>query len=295
MKAKVLAKIFHIEPAYLPDLKKIMEMRCKYIKNKLFDKEDAYKMLFTNAKSIPNMPSYKDYKPATSSTIGKKAIVLTKEQEILVFLQYNYSRLMICRLKEYIKTKPSRPKIINMIEWYRKSLAIRDCIVLCNIRLAIDRVHKSGMSYIGLDELYSDAFFTLLAAIDGFDVSKGQKFSTYAYWSIVRAFGKLAKARSKRLSIVPGVVDGNSSKDFIDRQDNDTLYLIELLTKILDKNLADLTPCEIKVIEQRYLHNQKRPSVEEVSVYLDMKKHQVSQTEKNAMRKIRRVIERYFS
>jgi len=238
--------------------------------------------------------SYRDYKPATSNILNQKTIVLTKKQEQQIFLQYNYARRMVCSLKKYIKTKPSHKKIINMINWYRKSLVLRDYIVLCNIRLAVNRIHQSGMFYLGLDELYSDAFFTLLAVIDGFDVSKGQKFSTYAYWSIVRGFGKLGKARSKMLSVIPGVVDNNSYKDFADRKNNDELYLIEALIKIIDRNLACLTDLEMEVIKCRYLHNEKRPSVAEAGTLLGMKKHQVTKVEKNAMKKIKRVMEKDF-
>lgn len=63
---------------------------------------------------------------------------------------------------------------------------VRDIIIICNLRLVRSIAHKYSLknTKFKLDELMEEGNIALINAVDNFDVSTGNKFSTYAHNAI---------------------------------------------------------------------------------------------------------------
>ena len=73
---------------------------------------------------------------------------------------------------------------------YDESIATKNQIIRANLRLVVSIAKR----YVGptqdFFELVSDGNISLLRAVDKFDFSRGNKFSTYATWAIMKNFAR---------------------------------------------------------------------------------------------------------
>ena len=73
---------------------------------------------------------------------------------------------------------------------YEESVAIKNRIVSANLRLVVSIAKR----YVGpaedFFELVSDGNMSLIRAAEKFDVSRGNRFSTYATWAIMKNFAR---------------------------------------------------------------------------------------------------------
>ncbi len=99
---------------------------------------------------------------------------------------------------DYITTYKSKnlPEVVpweQQAEWFKqysetKDLRIREKIVEANMRLVPFITYKLSIFYkVDINELNSFGYEALLSAIEYFDVTKGFKFSTYAY-KVIKGF-----------------------------------------------------------------------------------------------------------
>ena len=298
MNAETMIHIFGLSPYKETALKDILSREIKYVDNDTFKDKDIEKTLFESDIELPACSNWSCYTTMKGGEIvaqGAK-ILLNAEQQYLAFRQYNYARKRVAELKEALLARPKKSTIEKMLEWNKKAFDIRSLLVELNLRLVVNIINKYSTYHLDIDEMYSDAHLALLNAVDGFDASKSL-FSTYAYWSIVHALGKLNKERSRRNDLTPFSVDerGDDAAEFADtKNDGERLFCIEAISKIISDNMANLSEIELNVIKERYLHTNKRPSISEVSKRLQVKAHQVDKNEKSALQKIRAVLQKKF-
>lgn len=286
------------------DFKKVMEKEIFYIDDPIFHEQDAEKKIFEDVEIIPDPPHWTDYidkisfEKKTKTRKGKA--ILKGDQEKILFRQFNYARFKVAEIKKQMGSNINSPeeapgeaakRETEIVQWFETALLLRAKIVEYNLRLIISMIKKFSAQHLDLDELYSEGQDILLAAIDKFDHSKA-KFSTYAYWSLVRAFGHLNKERSKRGQAIAGSIEDYEESYGAIKKEDDSAFCIESLNEILEKNLANLSDEEKRVIYFRYLDNEKRPSVADTSLALDIKKHKVSKHENSAFQKIKKALEK---
>ena len=270
----------------------IMEKSISFKDSDGFKVDNAQAKLFSRTGELPVITNWKKYSEmAVSDTLVKK--VLTKEQEFIVFSQYNFARFQIVKFKGEFESNGDKNSILGVIGWYRRAMKIRSYITTCNLRLVTILVSKFMAYKLDMDDLYSEGYAALLDVIDGFDAGVGTKFSTYAYWAIVHAFGRLNKDRSKRLALFNAELEGNDEDILIDSDTpKSSQEQIDSIAIILEENLAELDDFERKVLEIRYLHREKRPSVKAVSEMLNANPHSITNAEKKALKKIKTVFEK---
>lgn len=291
MNTETMIKIFGLTPYEEAGLKDIMLHEMKFIDSEDFHADGAEAALFSDANTLPDAPRWKNYDSLTAKDT-KENILLTREQEHVIFSQYNFARFRVATLKESITRVPKKSNILEAIKWRKKALHLREEIVNFNMRLVVNIVKKFSVYKLDMDDMYSDAHWALLAAIDGFDTNRGQKLSTYAYWAVIRSFGKLNRDRSKSAAHMD-----NSDLETADlnlstiKHSQENMLYIEVLRRVLDENLANLSKLELDILKARYLHHGKRPSIAEVGKMLDEKNYRVSKCEQSGLRKIKKVIE----
>jgi len=229
-------------------------------------------------------------------------VILTREQEEIAFLKYNYERYLIDYYAKQLETNDSPVLVQVLLKHIRASIEYRNYILEMNLKLIVSMI-KHRIGHRGnMDDLFSDGQMFMLDAIKKFDVSQGTKFSTYAFWSILRGWNRLNKKESERLhkeglSLHISKQGDEMEIGAISRkrlEDRDKDFCIESLIQILDNNMAELSGDEIRVLKARYFVEGKKPTVAMISERLGIKRHMVTKLEKNGLSKIHRVLEFEF-
>ena len=117
--------------------------------------------------------------------------LLTREQEAHLFRKMNYLKHQASKLRETLDVDRPKRRLMDRIEnLYEESVATKNQIISANLRLVVSIAKR----YVGpaedFFELVSDGNLSLLRAVEKFDVSRGNRFSTYATWAIVKNFAR---------------------------------------------------------------------------------------------------------
>jgi RNA polymerase primary sigma factor/RNA polymerase sigma factor len=71
---------------------------------------------------------------------------------------------------------------------YAESVATKNQVIRANLRLVVSIAKRYVGPATDFFELVSDGNISLIRAVEKFDVSRGNKFSTYASWAIMKNF-----------------------------------------------------------------------------------------------------------
>ncbi|MFM9115999.1 MAG: sigma-70 family RNA polymerase sigma factor [Planctomycetota bacterium] len=117
--------------------------------------------------------------------------LLEREQELHMFRQFNYLKYRAAKLRE--KLNPERARVSEMDEierLYQQSLDLKNQLVKSNLRLVVSIAKKHVSPLQDFFSLVSDGNMSLIRAVERFDFSRGNKFSTYASWAIMKNFAR---------------------------------------------------------------------------------------------------------
>ncbi|MHC4177028.1 MAG: helix-turn-helix transcriptional regulator, partial [Planctomycetota bacterium] len=117
--------------------------------------------------------------------------LLTREQEAHLFRKMNYLKYKAGKLRE--KLDPTRPKstLMDRIERYvDQAVATKNQIIRANLRLVVSIAKRHVGPAENFFELVSDGNISLMRAVEKFDFARGNKFSTYASWAIMKNFAR---------------------------------------------------------------------------------------------------------
>ena len=110
---------------------------------------------------------------------GSDAARLSREQEALLFCEMSYLRCRVHQLEEHLDPDWPTPHQLNEIERLQsKALAIRNRIVEMNLRLVVSLAKTRVRPGYDLSDCVSDGNVALIWAVDTFDFTKGNRFST---------------------------------------------------------------------------------------------------------------------
>lgn len=111
------------------------------------------------------------------------APLLTREQEFHLFRQMNYHKWQFAQ----VRTQKATAKAVAECEYRLKLVqGLRNRIACANLRLVWNIVRKKNLDPDTSSELVSEGNLAVLRAIDFFDFTLGNKFSTYASWALFR-------------------------------------------------------------------------------------------------------------
>lgn len=126
--------------------------------------------------------------------------LLDRDEERDLFRRMNYLKFRAVQLREGISSRRRRVSQMNEIEQcLERSLAIKNWIIRCNLRLVVSVARKHRRAGSNFFEMISDGNMTLIRAIERFDYSRGTKFSTYATWAIMRSYARSVPAEGAQL------------------------------------------------------------------------------------------------
>jgi RNA polymerase sigma factor (sigma-70 family) len=232
---------------------------------------------------------------ATKPVLTKqtRSWIMTKEEEVLLFLQFNYARKIVAkqqRRHQRYRRSASRSGLgawskQRLIRFYDIAMQARDKIAIANMGLLTSRAKACGCNTDRTFELVAEGGPALLRCIEKFDISRGFKFSTYAVNAINRLMWRYLKKVSKSGIVTAFSEDWNEPEDSV--TPFDAVALSEL-RDILSTNVADLTDREIYVIGERFpLSGSKQKTLEEIGSRLSVSKERVRQVQADALNKLR--------
>ena len=117
--------------------------------------------------------------------------LLTRKQEAHLFRKMNYLKYKAGRLRA--KLDPARPKrrLMDQIErLYDEAVSTKNQIIRANLRLVVSIAKRHVGPTQNFFELVSDGNMSLMRAVEKFDYARGNKFSTYASWAIMKNFAR---------------------------------------------------------------------------------------------------------
>ncbi len=221
--------------------------------------------------------------------------LLTGPQEVHLFRKMNYLKYKAAKL--LAKLRPERPNraIMDRIErLYGQAVATKNQIIRANLRLVVS-IAKRHVGPAGtLFELISDGNVSLIRAVERFDFARGNKFSTYASWAIMKNFARsIPDEHRRRTRFRTGLAEmfSEARDDRADHFDQEEIQR-QRETQV-EKILQRLDERERAIIVQRYgLQGGQDPlTLREVGANMGVTKERIRQLETRALRKLRQAAE----
>jgi RNA polymerase sigma factor, sigma-70 family len=218
--------------------------------------------------------------------------LLSREQEYQLFRKMSYLRYRARQLRDRLNRITPRPSQMDEIERFSDEAGVvRNQIIQANLRLvvAIAKRHLASMDdFFGL---VSDGNMSLMRAVDKFDFTRGNKFSTYASWAIMKNFARTIPEELRRR-------DRSSAGElefweFVDPSQSDPAdadFGEPEFGVSLESLLDQLDERERQIIMARYgLGETDMPmTLTQVGEMLGVTKERVRQIEMRAMNRLRR-------
>ncbi len=275
-------------------LEQVMELPLDYIYNEDFEqtsREAEYLGPTPDPATAPRKVRVPAGLPSYLAALYDVAL-LTREQEYHLFRKMNYLKHKASRLRESLdEAKSNKTAIMDEIDdLYEAAVLVKNKIVQSNLRLVVSIAKRHVASTDDFFALVSDGNMSLIRAVEKFDYSRGNKFSTYASWAIMKNFARTIPSEFKHRDRFRTTTE----ELFMARQDERLdPYLEETVQRSrqreLSKILNRLDEREQKIITARFgLGRGKEPlTLKQVGEEMGVTKERIRQLEARALSKLR--------
>lgn len=215
------------------------------------------------------------------------APLLTLPRERALFLKLNYRKFLFVQARRKIDPQLAAMRDLNRLDGlWQGVIETRNEIVRSNLRLVVSVARKHVRTGVAIGELVSDGTITLMRAVDGFDVHRGHRFSTYATLALMKGF-----ARSVPQMLSAARRSGGAADELLasvpDRHHSampDRLLQHDELHELL----ARLDTRERSVLSAHYGLEAGAPATyEQLGERFGLSKERIRQIEQRALRKLR--------
>jgi len=271
-----------------------------FMDSPIFARKDIEKDLF-NFDKEPQLPMTSWYQPTRDEALDEAMQgapqLMKADEERLMFLRFNYSKLKLGKIQRLVKKSGlTRKRAEEILEWHRRFEHFREYLVRTNLALVLAMAKRTRLGDVDFAEVVSEGNMALIRAVDKFNVDRGFKFSTYACRAILKAFSRTALKSSRHKMRFPVEFEPDMEKsDWQDRRrDAVEEDCIDELKAIVSRNLAELSDVEATVIRRRFNWEQEGDNpltLEEVGQIIGVTKERVRQIQNKALAKIRSVLE----
>lgn len=222
--------------------------------------------------------------------------LLTPLQEKHLFRKMNYQKFLAAQLRETLDVQHPQGKALSQIERYwDDSAATKNELTSANLRLVVSIAKKHIGAQDNLFDLVSDGNLSLIRAVEKFDYTRGNKFSTYASWAIIKNFARTIPTEHKQRERYPSTETDffNSTQEEapVDLEQRDKIYSmrenqVKLLLKALDTR-------EQLIISHRFglIRDRGALTLKQIGIELGVTKERVRQIETRALEKLKKLVE----
>jgi RNA polymerase sigma factor (sigma-70 family) len=230
--------------------------------------------------------------------------LLSKEQEQHLFRQMNYLKYKAGRLRAQLRkdggdeaeVDPSRVRIqtLRQVEDLQAEAAeVKDQLINANMRLVVNIAKRHAAQADNFFELLSDGNMSLIRAVEKFDFGRGNKFSTYASWAIMKNFARSIPEEKKRKErYVTGQEEIFDSAADVRTDEHEVVATAQQAASRVNRLLEYLDPRERQIIRMRAgLDRQSTRSMtlDEIGHELGITKERVRQLHVRSMQKLKSI------
>ncbi|HZW29539.1 MAG TPA: sigma-70 family RNA polymerase sigma factor [Isosphaeraceae bacterium] len=218
--------------------------------------------------------------------------LLDREQEMHLFRKMNYLKYRANQLR--LKVDPSRARTSDLDEIERlqeEALAVKNQIIRANLRLVVSIAKRHVGPANNFFELVSDGNMSLIRAVEKFDFSRGNKFSTYASWAIMKNFARtIPEENYRRDRFVTGHEEMFEAAADNRTDEHEYESALKRMQEAVKGMLGRLDERERKIIVSRFgLGGASEQTLEQLGRELGITKERVRQIESRAQDKLRKI------
>ncbi|HJQ81689.1 MAG TPA: sigma-70 family RNA polymerase sigma factor [Lacipirellulaceae bacterium] len=272
---------------------RIIELPLDFIPNPRFARKGADKAILTPMPES-DAPAKKARRPSGLPPYLASLYempLLTREQEAHLFRKYNYLKYRASKLREQLDPAQPKSTLMDEIEdLHQRAVATKNEIARANLRLVVSIAKRHVTPDQNFFELVSDGNMSLLRAIEKFDFARGNKFSTYASWAIMKNFARTIPGEFKHRDRFRT----SQEELFAATQEHRGNPLVEegaqhTREAQIERILRRLDDREQKIIIGRFGldHSQEPQTLKEVGASLGVTKERIRQIEARALSKLR--------
>ncbi len=217
--------------------------------------------------------------------------LLTREQEVWLFRKFNYLKYKASNLREQLDPERPSTRLMDQIEkLYEEIVELKNRIVRANLRLVVSIAKRRVSPGDSFFDLVSDGNMSLIRAVEKFDYARGNKFSTYASWAIMKNFARTIPDEHRRRDRFRAA-DSEMLQSAADRRADEYQLRLAASDRLaqVGRFLDRLDQREQTIIIRRYGldHEHEPQTLKEVGSALGVTKERVRQIEAKALEKLR--------
>ena len=280
----------------------ILSEAISFVPSEIFAEKNAEQIIFNSTANVPRQ-TISWYSPALSYGDSKSQAsiqLLTREQETILFRQYNYAKKSVKDIQDSFLQSSTLGKqsVEALLYWHEVAMEKRDHIVECNLALVLAMAKRSWATGEYAD-LVAEGNIAMLRCIERFNCELGYKFSTYACRALTAAFNRFGKKQTKHLNHVrldhEDCEEASGYDNKFDVPSNEMRKLVRVAIRTAD---AQLTSMEKDVLRYRFgLHAGHNPpcfTLAKAGEIMGISKERVRQIQMKALQKIQNHLESYL-
>ncbi len=276
---------------------RIMELSLDYMPNEEFERVRSPKQERPILGAMPKSESGKTKARLPSGLPPYLANLyevplLSREQEGHLFRKMNYLKYKASKFRDKLNRQRPETSLMDRIErLYDEAVATKNRIIRANLRLVVSIAKRHVDSGESFFELVSDGNMSLMRAVEKFDYGRGNKFSTYASWAVMKNFARTIPDEHRRRDRFRTSQAEMFSAAEDERTDQFEQESAQLLREVqVEKILDRLDEREQKIIIRRFgLQRGQEPlTLKQVGAELGVTKERIRQIEARAISKLRK-------
>src|SRR5262249_29574311 len=221
--------------------------------------------------------------------------LLNKDQEQHLFRQMNYLKHKAGQLRARLDPTHAKIQELKQIEDLQdQATTVKELLINCNMRLVVSIAKRHVAQADSFFELLSDGNVSLIRAVEKFDYFRGNKFSTYASWAIMKNFARsIPEEKNRRERYVTGHEELFEVAPDTRTDEQECLASAEQATHKVNRLLELLDPREREIIRMRagLDSSSEGMTLEKIGEKLGITKERVRQLNVRAMKKMRSMAE----